>query len=99
MRPPYCVTLFPTVTGVCCPPGSINDASGACCAAGVLDACGVCNGTGVAVDIRGIEYYIEAVRCREAEGCVCVWLVCVCERKYPARERCRVVYLYLSGYS
>jgi hypothetical protein len=53
MRPLYGVTLCPTVTGVCCPPGSINDASGACCAAGVLDACGVCNGTGVAVDIRG----------------------------------------------
>ena len=45
--------LCSTATGECCPSGAISDASGACCSAGVLDACGVCNGTGIAMDIRG----------------------------------------------
>lgn len=32
----------------------VLDAKGHCCAAGRLDACGVCNGTAIAVDIAGV---------------------------------------------
>jgi hypothetical protein len=41
------------ITGSCCPEGSAVDAAGACCDAGELDACGVCGGNGVTVDIMG----------------------------------------------
>jgi hypothetical protein len=38
-------------TGLCCADGARTDARGACCAGGIVDVCGRCNGTAVAVDI------------------------------------------------
>lgn len=38
--------------GACCPIGSVLDSQGQCCTAGDVDACGVCNGRSLSVDIR-----------------------------------------------
>ena len=44
-----------TAAGACCPLGTdVLDASGGCCAPELVDACGTCNGTAVAVDARGV---------------------------------------------
>lgn len=44
-----------SVTGVCCGSDSrFIDGNGRCCAAGNVDVCGVCGGSGVAVDAKGV---------------------------------------------
>ena len=40
-------------SGECCPELWIADSVGVCCAPDRVDACGVCNGAGVAVDVYG----------------------------------------------
>jgi hypothetical protein len=42
-----------TVTGLSCREGEDVDWAGRCCTTGPVDACGVCGGTGVAVDVLG----------------------------------------------
>ena len=47
-----CTGFVDSRTGVCCPRGV--DRFGFCCASGVVDACGVCDGHGVAMDAQGV---------------------------------------------
>lgn len=51
-----CPGPIDAVTGRCCTTGEVSDAMGRCCR-GALDACGVCNGTGVAVDAGTVSCY------------------------------------------
>ena len=36
---------------MCCGNNTVTDKDGRCCAAGHLDACGVCNGDGIVTDL------------------------------------------------
>jgi hypothetical protein len=49
-----CADYVDIYTGLCCPGNQVLDATGRCCPSGRVDACGVCNGKGVAVDSVGI---------------------------------------------
>lgn len=48
----YCSSGVLNVTGECCPTASVLDSSGACCVSGQVDACGSCDGTSWAIDVR-----------------------------------------------
>ena len=47
-----------SMRGLCCPKAGnitpITDATGTCCDAGAVDACGVCGGMGFALDVAGV---------------------------------------------
>jgi hypothetical protein len=50
-----CLGPIDSVTGTCCGADSrFIDGRGRCCLTGNVDACGICGGTGVAVDAKGV---------------------------------------------
>ena len=48
-----CSGFVDVVTAQCCPKNHGVDKNGRCCLSDAIDACGVCNGAGVAVDVLG----------------------------------------------
>ncbi len=53
VRGQCCMGYVAVTSGECCPELWIADSVGVCCAPDRVDACGVCNGAGVAVDVHG----------------------------------------------
>jgi hypothetical protein len=49
-----CNNVIDVVDGSCCGLRAVLDGRGRCCESGVVDACGVCDGVGVSVDVLGV---------------------------------------------